>query len=127
MKISTALTVLMPKQYELDAKMIGHAWYADINAETILKAELWKGNYTGYAGLCLTTLNRKYGQIDTVLIPFPAYTTSNGYSVPKMLTSCTNPMNTVQWDPVLTTEELRDIHTQVNDYIALFRNQEEYL
>lgn len=124
MKISTALSVLMPENNTLRAKIIGHAWYASLNGETILKAELWKGNCTGYAGLRLTILNKQYGQIDTATIPFPVYTTSSGYSVPKMLTPCMNPMDTVKWDPVLTAEELRDIHSQVNEYIGLFEEKE---
>jgi hypothetical protein len=124
MKISTALSVLMPKNNTFGAKIIGHAWYASLNKETILKAELWKGNYTDYAGLRLTMLNKQYGQIDTAIIPFPAYTTPSGYSVPKMLTPCMNPMDKVKWDPVLTTEELRDIHAQVNEYIELFGGRE---
>ena len=118
MKISTALSVIMPKS-DVCAKTIGHAWYASIKQDIILKAELWKGDYTGYAGLKLTAIHNQHGPIDTIIIPFPAYTTPHDYSVPKMLTSHAKHMYHVEWNNVLTMEELRDIRAQVNEYIDL--------
>jgi hypothetical protein len=117
---ATVLATLVPEKNTYGAHYVGRTLYASINPETLLKAFLFRGDNTGYAGLSLTILNKRFGQIDTVVIPFPVYTTANSYSVRKMLNMCSNPSDLVQWDENLTEEELAEIHRQVNDYIDAF-------
>lgn len=114
------LATLVPEKNTYGAHFVGRTMYASINPETILKAFLFRGDNTGYAGLSLSILNKRFGQVDTVIIPFPVYTTKNQYSVRKMLNLCSNPADLVQWDEPLTAEELADIHRQVNEYIDAF-------
>lgn len=116
----TILTTLVPKKYSYGAHHVGRALYANINPETVLKACLFRGDNIGYAGLSLTILNAHVGQVDSVVIPFPVYTTENKYSVRKMLNPCMNPSDLVQWDQPLTAEELAHIHNQVKEYVNVF-------
>lgn len=114
------LATLVPEKKTYGAYYVGRNLYANINPETVLKAFLFRGDNTGYAGLSLAILNKRFGQIDSVVIPFPVYTTENQYSVRKMLNLCMNPSDLVQWDNPLTAEELAEIHRQVSDYIDVF-------
>lgn len=117
---ATILETLMPKGVAYEAHYVGRALYVQLNPETILKACLFRGDNTGYAGLSLTVINKHFGQVDSVIIHFPVYITKNGYSVRKMLSTCMNPSDLVQWDEQLTAEELADIHSQVREYINVF-------
>lgn len=117
---TSILTTLMPRGIAGSVQYVGNTIYANLTQDTIMKACLCRGDNTGYYGLSLTILHKHFGQVDSVVVNFPAYTTKNGYSVRKMLSTCMNPSDVVQWDEPLTMEEVANIHSQVQVYINLF-------
>ena len=117
---ATVLSTLMPEKNTYGAHIIGRTWYAHINPETIAKASLWKGNYTGYVGVVIEIINKRYGVIDTLHLYFSTYCTENNYSVYKSLNCCMNPEDKIYWDVELTPEELKEMHTHINTYLDMF-------
>ena len=116
---ASILATLVPEKNTYGAHYVGRNMYANINPETVLKAFLFRGDSVGYVGLSLQILNKRFGQIDSVVIPFPSYVTENQDTVRKML-MLTSGSELVQWDHALTDAELASIQAQVNHYIDVF-------
>jgi hypothetical protein len=114
------LEKLIPSKHIFASCYVGCTRYAHINQILLLKACLVKNNSVGYNALSLSIVHKQFGHVDTVLIPFPSYTTKNYYAVPKMLNVCVVPANALSWDEELTDAELAEIHEQVNNYIRAF-------
>ncbi len=115
MSHAAVLAALVPKKNTYGARFVGRNMYASINPETIMKAFLFRGEHTGYVGLNLSIINKRFGQVDSVVIPFP----SAGYSTRKMLMLMVG-SDMVEWDTELTSEEIAEIQEQVNAYIDAF-------
>lgn len=114
------LATLVPEKNTYGTQIIGRTVYGGINPETVIKIALFRGEHSGYIGLTLAIINKRYGQVDSIIIPFPSYTNENQYVLYKSITRHTAPANSLSWDSELTTEELQDIHKQINDYINMF-------
>ncbi len=101
-------------------KYIGTCAYANLNQGTRLKAEFqYTSNSDIFTHLRLIVINKAYGEVDRVSIPFPATATHRDKPGCKHLRRSTDD-NTLTWSDQLTAEEIDDIRHQIADFIFLY-------
>lgn len=108
---------------DIPIKYIGRCAFVTLSETQVLKAQFVGervGNYC-YDMLKLFIINKLHGEIDSVKIPFPAYSPVNGGGKYRKTLELKN--ENLRWNCTLTDAELTDIRSQIDDYVNMFRTR----